>query len=76
LSKGNKKCVLNFENALTYGIKKYSTTKTNAQQQAATLTRLKPFQAAIMPRTKAKPPEMGVWVSLTMAGKVITARVT
>ena len=46
------------------------------QQAPATAIRLAPHQAAMSPTTRAAAPEMGLWVASTMAGKVITDRVT
>jgi hypothetical protein len=53
-----------------------SATNTTAQQNTDTWNRLPPNQASATPPTSASHAETGLWVAESMAGKVITARVT
>ncbi len=53
-----------------------STISTAAQQHAATVKSLAPSQARTMPIIRAAIPAIGLCVALTIAGNVITAKVT
>ena len=53
-----------------------STRKTTAQAEEATRKRLPLIQATSTPTARAATPDHTLWVALTMAGKVMAARVT
>ena len=55
---------------------KNSNSNTTAQQETATISKSAPTHAATIPTMRATSPEMGLWVAFTIAGNVITARVT
>ncbi len=55
---------------------KYSITNTNVQHISATLKRLAPNHAAMIPTIKLIRPEVFDMVACNMAGKVITDSVT
>ena len=57
-------------------IKKISLINTVTQQNTATLNRLAPNQADIIPIINARPPEIIDCVEYKIAGKAITANVT
>ena len=55
---------------------KNSSKNTTPQHATAVLNKSAPNQAAKMPTTKAAAPDTGLCVAVTIAGKVITDRVT
>lgn len=55
---------------------RYSSANTMTQHRMATLKRLAPRHAAMIPMTKASAPAMGDCVAWIMAGNVMTESVT